>query len=81
VLELKPQLQERLERLSGDHHRFRTRLGDLLPELHSLSESEEASFYRVCEDLRQLLDDLDCHDQQEVELLQQSLLEDEGGEG
>jgi hypothetical protein len=81
VLAFKPQYRERVDRLAGDHDQFRARLVELVPDLQSLSEWDEANYRRVCDDLRDLLDSLDRHDRHEVELLQQSLLEEEGGEG
>ena len=81
VQDAKPHLQDRLESLAGDHESFRRRLKRMLPELNALNEWEESSFKRVCNDLQQLLDDIDRHDKQEVELLQQSLVEEEGGQG
>lgn len=81
VLDLKPHLENRLACLAGDHNRFRSRLGLLLPELDSLNEWEEANYYQVCDELRELLDDLDRHDRDEIDLLQESLMEVEGGEG
>jgi hemerythrin-like domain-containing protein len=81
VEDLKPHLQERLACLAGEHELFRARLKKLLPELNSLTEWEDERFGQVCQELRQLLDDLDRHDQEEVELLQQSLVDEEGGQG
>jgi predicted nuclease with TOPRIM domain len=81
VLETKPQLRDRLESLAADHGSFRRRLKQLTPELTALSEWQEDHFNRLAADLRQLLDDVDEHDRQEVELLQQSLVEEEGGGG
>jgi hemerythrin-like domain-containing protein len=81
VLEVKPYLQERIERLASDHQRFRERLRTLMPELNDIKEWEEPRFDQVCDDLRLLLDEVDEHDVREGELLQESLLVDEGGEG
>lgn len=81
VLDTKPQLQDRLEALAGDHQSFRLRMKALAPALNSLNEWEEDSFKRVCTELRQLLDDIDQHDRQEVGLLQESFVEEEGGGG
>jgi hypothetical protein len=81
VRDAKPHLQDRLESLAGDHQSFRGRLRELLPKLDLLSDWQEANFDQACEELRQLLDDIDRHDKQEVELLQQSLWDEEGGEG
>jgi hemerythrin-like domain-containing protein len=79
--EMKPFLQECIDRLGGDHERFRTRLQRLLPALDGLAEWDEARFHEVCDDLRALLDDIDEHDAKEISLLQEALLFDVGGEG
>src|SRR4051812_45037497 len=70
VHDCKPHLQDRLECLSGDHAAFRAALARLQPELESLTEWDEDRFRQICGDIRQLLDDIDRHDRQEVELLQ-----------
>lgn len=81
VLDAKPYMQERIDRLAGDHARFRQRLRKLIPELNDIKEWEEPRFNEVCDELRALLDDVDRHDAREVELMQESLLLDDGGEG
>jgi hemerythrin-like domain-containing protein len=81
VIEAKPYFQDRIDQLAGDHATFRQRLRKLLPELNDIKEWEEPRFEQVCDDLRRLLDDVDQHDLREVELLQESLLMDDGGEG
>jgi hemerythrin-like domain-containing protein len=81
VADSKPHLNERVQNLAGDHQSFRDRLKKLLPELNSLNEWEEDRFRQISSNLRQLLDDIDRHDKQEVELLQESLIEEEGGQG
>ncbi len=81
VLDAKPNLQDRVEHLAGDHARFRTRIRTLLPALNSLNEWDEHRFYEVCDELRALLDAVDRHNDAEIELLQESLMVDEGGEG
>ena len=81
VLDSKPYLQERIDQLAGDHARFRERLRRLIPELNDIKEWEEPRFNQLCDDLRSLLDDVDRHDAREVELLQESQLLDDGGEG
>jgi hypothetical protein len=35
----------------------------------------------MCEEIRSLLEEVDRHDEEEVNLLQDTLLSDEGGEG
>jgi hemerythrin-like domain-containing protein len=81
VVDAKPYLQNRIDRLQRDHTAFRNRLRKLIPELNDIKEWEEPRFDQVCAELRELLDDVDRHDLREVELLQESLLMDDGGEG
>ena len=64
-----------------DHVRFRERLRKLIPQLNDIKEWEEPRFEQVCDDLRSLIADIDRHNEQEVELLQESMLVDDGGEG
>lgn len=81
VAEWKPNLQSRIDSLAGDHGRFRARIRQLVPELDELSDWEEERFRDLCDEIRALLDDVDRHDALEIDLLQESLLLDEGGEG
>jgi hypothetical protein len=81
VVVAKPYFQDRIDQLESDHARFRDRLRKLLPELNDIQEWEEPRFDQVCSELGKLLDDVDRHDVHEVELLQESLLLDDGGEG
>jgi Hemerythrin HHE cation binding domain len=81
ALDTKPYFQDRIEHLAEDHARFRERLRKLIPELNETKEWEEPRFERICNDLRALIADLDRHNEQEIELLQESTCVDEGGEG
>ncbi len=81
VVEAKPYMQDRLDQLAADHGRFRERLRKLIPQLNDIKEWEEPRFDLVCDELRSLIADVDRHNQQEVELLQESMLVDDGGEG
>jgi hemerythrin-like domain-containing protein len=81
VLECKPYMEERIEHLSQDHNRFRDRLRKLMPQLNDIKEWDEPRFEQVCDDLRSLIAAIDHHNEQEVELLQESMLVDDGGEG
>jgi hypothetical protein len=81
VGEHKPNMQEQAELLLAAHEEFRETLAALMPALDALGDDEAASFQNVCQDIRSLLDRVDEHDRREVELLQEALLSDEGGEG
>jgi hypothetical protein len=81
VLDSHPHFQDRIEFLESDHARFRARLQQLIVQLNDISEWEEPRFDEVCAELRNLLDDVDRHDVEEIELLQEALLSDDGGEG
>ena len=81
VVEAKPNLQSRIESLSADHDRFRARIRQVVRQLDALNEWEEQQFHDACAEIRTLLRDVDRHDTREIELLQESMLYDEGGEG
>jgi len=81
VVDAKPYLEDRISYLADDHRRFRDRLRRLLPELNAISEWEQPRFVEVCDDLSELLDAVDQHDKREIELLQESAVVDDGGEG
>ncbi|MEX0642400.1 MAG: hypothetical protein WD468_06850 [Pirellulales bacterium] len=81
VVDDKPYLQNRISFLAGDHKRFRDRLFKILPELNAISEWERPRFVEVCGELNALLDEIDRHDKREIELLQESAVIDDGGEG
>jgi hypothetical protein len=81
VVERKPFLQAQIDRLAGDHERIRRRVRELVPELSSINEWDDKRFQEVCNEIGRLLDEVDAHDAVEIELLQDTLLMDEGGEG
>lgn len=81
AMDSKPYLQDRVEHLQKEHSRFQDRLRKLIPELNDTKEWDEAQFNRICNDLRTLVEDLDRHNEREIEVLQESTCVDEGGEG
>lgn len=81
VAELKPNMFSRVERLEHDHIVFRNALHNLMPEVEAVSEYQSEEFEEVCGEIHALLEKLDRHDEEEIDLLQESLLMDEGGEG
>jgi hypothetical protein len=81
VLEEKPNLDTRIKRLQRDHREFRLQLEELSPTITALTALPEEEFEFVCSQIAELLDRVDQHDVAEIELLQDTLLHDEGGEG
>jgi hypothetical protein len=81
VRELKPNLENRVLRLQREHDEIRRRLSELAPEVEAMPALPEDQFAYVCTQIVDLLDFVDHHDVAEIELLQDSLLCDEGGEG
>jgi hypothetical protein len=81
VLEEKPHLEHRVRRLERQHREFRATLDELAPEIDAMQAMEEEQFEYVSSRVLELLDGVDQHDLEEIELLQQTLLCVEGGEG
>lgn len=81
VVDRKPYLQDQIDHLASQHHRFRIRVREIVPELGMINEWEDNRFLEVCDEINRLLDDIDMHDSAEIDLLQETLLMDEGGEG
>jgi hypothetical protein len=81
IADTRPNLQSRIEALARDHIRFRARIRELVPQLSELNDWQESRFVEICDEIRTLLQDVDEHDALEIDLLQESLLVDEGGEG
>ena len=81
VAETKPNLSVRVERLAADHQNFRSSIEHLLPEIEALSEYNSEGFEGICQQIYDLLNRVDQHDHEEIELLNDAFLCDEGGEG
>ena len=81
VGEMKPNMALRVEQLEREHEGFRRRIRELLPEVENLCEFQSEEFDSACCEIRQLLEEIDLHDANEIDLLQETLLCDEGGEG
>jgi chromosome segregation ATPase len=81
VREQKPHLEHRVAKLERQHRQFRKALEDLSPNIASMTGLPEEEFEYACSRIAELLDEVDQHDVDEIELLQESLLCDEGGEG
>ena len=81
VREQKPHLEHKVRKLERQHQAFRQMIEELSPEVASLTALPEEQFSAVCGRIAELLDQVDEHDVEEIELLQETLLCDEGGEG
>jgi hypothetical protein len=81
VVEEKPNLDGRIKRLQREHREFRQRLEEMGPDVAALPALADDEFEYVCSQIAELLDRVDQHDAEEIELLQDTLLCDEGGEG
>ena len=81
VSEVSPHLHQRIDHLAHDHDRFRQQIRNIVPCVEEICEWQPVEFAEVCAEIICLLDDVDLHDQNEISLLQDSLLWDDGGEG
>jgi hypothetical protein len=81
VREQKPHLEHRVAKLERQHQEFRRYLEELTPEVTAMAALSGDQFEYVCSRIAELLDLVDQHDLDEIELLQETLLCDEGGEG
>ncbi len=81
VSELKPNMQHWIEQLQHDHVQFRQQSKQLLQEVEEISEYQCEQFDQACQKIEDFLACVDQHDKKEIQLLQETLLCDEGGEG
>lgn len=81
VVASRPNLESRIMKLNRDHLRFRTRVRQIGTRLDSLTGWQEDQFAGLCMEIYELLDEVDRHDEREIDVLQESLMLDEGGEG
>ncbi len=81
VSEKKPNMSFRVDRLEQDHQQFREFIAQLIPEVEALNEFQDERFEDICSRIYELLENVDRHDSEEVQLLQETFLCDEGGEG
>ncbi|MGL4514529.1 MAG: hemerythrin domain-containing protein [Lacipirellulaceae bacterium] len=81
IAEARPQWQWRLSRLRAEHARIRERVNRLAPSVADPTVWSDDRFEESCHAIRELLDEVDEHGREEIALLQDTLLYDEGGEG
>lgn len=81
VAEHRPNWEHRLDQLRAEHHDLRARINHLAPQLEDEGVWQSERFEAACSAIRELLDRVDRHDRDEIALLQETMLTDEGGEG
>ena len=75
VRERRPQLTDEAARLRHEHAELRELLASIQQGLEGLADDDEERFHGVCHKLHDLLDRLDEHDAQEINLLEQVLID------
>ena len=81
ALASRPELSAEVAELRAEHDYFRTRLARILSRIKRASPTDHEGFTRLSGDILELLEKLDAHSKKETDLLQEALLQDEGGEG
>ena len=81
VAESNPNLEIRIRSLEDDHEAFRRTLDELTPAIAELAECSGERFEEICGEVASLLDTVDRHDAEEIDLIQEAMLYDMGGEG
>jgi hemerythrin-like domain-containing protein len=79
VLETNPSLSGQIEKLKHEHDEFRSATYRIVSRLDSMSPGDAAGFEAACDEIRQLLEKLAEHSRKEVNLLQESFLQEEVG--
>ncbi len=81
VRDRQPALFERVRHLRREHDEFRVALTETLEQMEQLPDDQGGSLDDLCLDLEQLLLQLESHHHHEIELMQEALTQDVGGEG
>jgi hypothetical protein len=77
----RPELSDQVRTLRKEGVKFRKESREILARLKRISPENQVEFIATEADLSALLDRLDEHHRREIDLLQEALLRDEGGEG
>lgn len=75
----RPNWRGRVDQLAQEHAGLRDRIQRLGPVIDDPSVWESDQFDGACLEIRELLDEVDRHDRDEIALLQESFTVDEGG--
>lgn len=78
IVEGKPQLTDKAQKLLDDHAHFRAELAHLLPAARQPASLDESALQQFCARCLKLLDRVDAHDRHEIDLYQDGVLSEEG---
>ncbi len=81
VVDQRPNWEIRVGRLRDEHRDLRQRIDRLAPQIDDEGVWQSERFESACAAIRELLEQVDRHDRDEIALLQETLLWDEYGEG
>jgi hypothetical protein len=76
-----PQLTRAVSDLKQENETFRTEIRRILHGLEHLSSTDRATFANLCDELLNLLKDLEEHCKKETDLYHEAFEQDAGGEG
>lgn len=76
-----PNWESRVGHLREEHQQLREQISQLVPQIDDEGVWQSDRFDTACTAISHLLDQVDAHDREEIALLQETLLWDEGGEG
>jgi len=75
-----PALSDTVDKLRDEHKKFGEEIDRLVSRLENVASDESTALDDALEQLLALMDDVDHHGSEEIRLIQQALLQDEGGE-
>lgn len=81
VADTRPNWHIRLCQLRDEHENLRQRIEHLTPQINDSLSWEGSRFDSACIEICELLDQVERHDRNEIALLQETILTEEGGEG
>jgi hypothetical protein len=81
ITDANPHLASQVRALRDVREDLQANFERMILRLEYVSPDDTAAFGRICADLDRYLDDLEAHGQKEMELLQSSFAQEEGGSG
>ncbi len=81
VLDANPHLSRVVGSLKRDHAWFRQGMRQIATKVDRVSATDHGAFEDICDELAELLERLDEHDDKEAQLFARAFAQEEGGEG